>query len=183
MWAPEFTDFWGQWSNTSLWNTCSLPWFEVLDEKLWKSEACKAYLGNPPTLCIPANSVYCASLPDTVRSPKVEELVLWIKVKIVSAFHMSRNFFSASSVSGCSKREYMVPIIWAHKVGHIQDSNTNDHASGFCQKGLKGHLNFSTILMALLRYIQGEKANILLLREEWTPCVSTAFLNLRTEPV
>lgn len=84
-------------------NACLLPWFDVLDEKLWKSEECKAYLGNPPTLCIPAHSVYCGSLPDTVRSPKVEELVLWIKVKIVSVFHMPRNFSSASSVLGSLK--------------------------------------------------------------------------------
>lgn len=140
-----------------LWNACSLPWFEVLDQKLWKSEECEAYLGNPPTLCISANSVYCASLPDTVRSAKGEELVLWIKVKIVSVFHMPRNFFSASSVSGCSKRECMVSIIWAHKVGHLQDFNTNDHASGFCQKGLKGHLNFSTILVGTLEVYSRRK--------------------------
>lgn len=34
----------------------------------------------------------------------------------------------------------MVSVIREHKVGHIQDFNNDDNASGFCQKSLKGHL-------------------------------------------
>lgn len=36
-----------------------------------------------------------------LRNPEVDELVLWVKVKTVLAFHVPSDFFLASAAGGC----------------------------------------------------------------------------------